>query len=111
MEVKWIILLVSAWIVVALLAGVAQDTMIGGDTIDPDTGESITTSTLNDLAVGSFSQRAHAIVSVMSFDFPAIFHGGWAILRWIFFLPFVIAFGIMMLAYILAHIPVIGRGG
>ena len=107
MELKWIVFLVMAWVIVALLVGVAEGVVIGG-AVDPTTGVPMATSTLSNLAQGDFFQRAGAMVNVMTFDFPEIFYGGYAILHWIFFLPFVIAFGLMMLAFILSHIPIFG---
>lgn len=109
MDFKWIVFVVMAWIVVALLAGVAEGSLVGGS-YDPDTGEPTAAGTLSSFLDGDFFQRAGALADMMTFNFPAIFTGSWAILRWIFFIPFVTAFAVTMLGYILAHIPVVGRG-
>lgn len=109
MELKWIIFVLTLWIVVSLLVGVAEGVMIGG-AVDPSTGEPQATSTIQDLLSGSFSERMGALGNMITFDFPSIFYGGWAILKWIFFLPFAIAFAVMTAGYALAHIPVFGRG-
>jgi len=109
MTFKWIVFVVMGWIVVALLVGVAEGVMVGGAIVSV-TGAPQATSTLNSFLSGDFFQRAGALANMVTFNFPSIFTGSWAILRWIFFIPFVTAFGIMMLGYILAHIPVIGRG-
>lgn len=109
MELKWIIFVVMLWVVTSLLVGVAQGVMIGG-AVDPVTGEPQATSIIDTLEGGSFTERVGALGNMLTFNFPEIFAGGWAILRWIFFLPFVIAFAVMALGYALSHIPVIGRG-
>lgn len=125
MSPKWIILVVMVWIILAVLVGVAEDAFIGGG-IDPATGEPIQTSVLNDLMTSktltaptlgarismSFSDDVFwsAIATMMLFDFPGIFYGSWMMLQWIFFLPLMIGFAIILGGYIMAHIPVIGRG-
>ena len=125
MAFKWIVFVLTAWIVVSLLVGVVDNAMIGG-TIDPDTGEPTATSVLNDLMTSpvitnqSFGAKFSAVFTdttfwsaigtMMLFRFPSIFHGAWAILQWVFFFPFCVAFIIMMGGYIMAHIPIIGRG-
>lgn len=109
MQFKWIVFVLTAWILVAFLVGVVEGAMVGGP-IDVETGEPSATTVIYNLMNGSFSARANAFVGMMAFHFPAIFHGGYAFFQWVFFLPFIIAFAVMMLGYILAHIPVIGRG-
>lgn len=109
MQFKWIVFVLMVWILVAFLVGVVEGVMVGGP-IDPETGVASATTIIHDLMNGSFFARANAFVGMMAFDFPTIFHGGYAFLKWVFFLPFVVAFAVMMLGYILAHIPVIGRG-
>lgn len=125
MAFKWIVFVVTAWIVVSLLVGVVDNTMIGG-AIDSETGEPIQTSVLNDLVTspvftsqtlgGRFSavftdlQFWSAVFAMITFNFPSIFYGAWVILQWVFFFPFCIAFLIMMGGYIMAHIPIVGRG-
>jgi len=111
MEMKWIVLVISAWIVVSLLVGVVEGLIMGGD-IDPMTGESVQPGVLNTLLSAKITSLAFwgAVVNMASFHFPSIFYGEWAILQWIFFLPISIAFLIMMAGYIASHIPVIGRG-
>ena len=109
MQLKWIAFVLMAWVITSLLVGVAAGALVGG-TIDPHTGETLTAITINDLMHGDFFTRAGALGNMMVFNFPSVFYGGWAILRWIFFIPFAAAFGVMMLGYLLAHIPIIGRG-
>ena len=125
MAFKWIVFVVTAWILVSLLGGVVENVVIGG-AVDPATGLPIQTSVLNDLmsspvmtnqsfgakvsAMFTDTQFWSAIAAMVTFNFPAIFHGAWGMLQWAFFLPFCIAFIIMMGGYIMAHIPVIGRG-
>jgi len=123
MSPKWIVFIVMAWVVTGLLVGVAEHAMIGGGT-DPDTGESLTTSVLNDLMssktltaptlgakiASTFTDGTFwsAIGHMMLFDFPAIFHGPWVMLQWIFFMPFCIAFGMSLM---LAVVRGVGAGG
>ena len=125
MSPKWIVFILMAWIVTSMLCGVAENAVIGG-AIDPETGDPIQTSVLNDLAQSkvltaptlgakisaAFTDGAFwsALAHIIAFQFPAIFHGSWIIFQWVFFLPFVIAFGVCMMGYIMSHIPVIGRG-
>ena len=125
MAFKWIVFLLSAWIIVSLLVGVVENVMVGG-AIDPDTGESIQIGVLNTLlnspvitnqslggkfaAAFTDTQFWGAIAAMVTFHFPAIFYGAWQTLQWVFFVPFCVAFVIMMGGYIMAHIPIIGRG-
>ena len=125
MSFKWIVFVVMVWVVVSLLVGVVENAMIGG-AIDAETGEPIQTSVLNDLmtspvftgqtlgakmsAVFNDEKFWGAIFSMTIFRFPAIFYGGWVFLQWVFFFPFCIAFVIMMGGWLLAHIPIVGRG-
>lgn len=125
MAFKWIVFVVTAWIVVSLLVGVVENVVIGG-AIDPETGEPIQISVLNDLMNSpvitnqSFGAKVSALFSddkfwiavgaMITFRFPAIFYGAWATLQWVFFLPFCVAFIIMMGGYMAAHIPLVGRG-
>jgi len=109
MQLKWIVFLVMLWMVVSLLVGVAEGALFGG-AVDPVTGEPQAVSLIERAMAGSIGERAGAFWSMLWFNFPAIFSGGWEVLRWVFLLPFSIAFGVMLTGYILAHIPVFGRG-
>lgn len=108
MQFKYIVFVLMAWVVTALLVGVAEGSIVGG-AADPVTGETAST-TLEVFLTGDFFARGWAMVNMMFFNFPNLFSGGWAILQWIFFIPFSAAFGIMMAGYVLAHIPIVGRG-
>lgn len=123
MSPKWIVFILMAWVVTSLLVGVVDHAMVGGGT-DPDSGEAMTTTVLNDLMTSktltaptlgakiasSFTdgQFWSAIGHMMLFDFPSVFHGGWMILQWIFFMPFCIGFGMSLT---LAVVRGVGSGG
>jgi hypothetical protein len=111
MEFKWIVVIITIWIIVSLLVGFVEAAMLGGD-IDPMTGEPTQPGVLNTLMNSKITSLAFwgAVMAMATFHFPAIFYGGYVILQWIFFVPIFAAFLIMMAGYIASHIPVIGRG-
>jgi len=106
MQLKYIVFLIMTWIVVSLLVGIAEHVIVGG-AVDPATGLPYATSMLIELTTGTFPEKAGAAMALASFNFPAIFYGAWGYVRWIFFLPFGIAFGIMMGGWLFSYI----RGG
>lgn len=112
MSPKWFVFILMAWVAVALLVGVVEHTIVGGGTVAGTDGEAVT-SVLNDLMTSktvtaptlgakfttSFTDGTfwEAIGHMMLFDFPAVFHGGWVILQWLFFMPFCIGFGLSLM--------------
>jgi hypothetical protein len=112
MSIKWAVFILMAWVIVSLLVGVAENAMLGGG-VDADTGLPVTHTVLNDLAtcptitahsldakiVSAFTDTKFwsAIGHMITFDFPAIFNGGWVVFQWIFFLPFALGFGICLI--------------
>lgn len=106
MQFKYIVFILMAWIILSLLVGIAEHVVVGG-AVDPATGLPYATSMLAELTTGHFSAKAGAAIALASFNFPAIFYGAWGYVRWIFFLPFGIAFAIMMGGWIFSYI----RGG
>jgi len=106
MQFKYIVFLLMAWIVVTLLVGIAEHVVVGG-AVDPATGLPYAISMLTTLTTGGFAEKGGAVVALASFNFPAIFYGAWGYIRWIFFLPFGIAFMIMMGGWLFSYL----RGG
>jgi len=86
MQTKWVIYIVMLWLFVSLICGVAEGVMFAGDAAASD-GDRGAIATLVD---GTTGERWGAIVDMMGFNF-AIFSGGWAFLRWVFFIPFTVA--------------------
>ena len=111
MEFKWIVLVISIWLLLSALCGVAEGELLGGG-IDPETGEAIHTSVLNTLMTNSIISASFwgAAFNMAKFNYPAVFSGSWEFLRWLFLVPLSTAFIIMFGGWIAAHIPVIGRG-
>jgi hypothetical protein len=105
MQLKWVVFMLTLWIVVAFMVGIAEGAMIGG-MVDAD-GQPITMSMIERLTDGSVGEKVGAFLGMMRFNF-SIFDGDWAILQWIFFLPFAVAFGIFAAAY--TWRAVLGRG-
>ena len=114
---KWMIFLLTLWLVCAVLGLIIEDAYVGG-------GEG---STLNDLLVvtgltteageaGSFkisciipgSGLYEALWSVLTFDFM-MFTGAWRIFQYLF-LIIGVGIGINIMFTAAAHIPFIGRG-
>lgn len=111
MGVKWVVFILMSWIIVSLLVGVVENVMIGGG-IDTETGQPLTQTVLNRLMTSHVitaqslgakiawavvdTQFWGAIGSMITFDFPAIFYGGYIVFQWVFFLPFALGFGICL---------------
>lgn len=112
MSIKWTVFVFMAWIIVSLLVGVVENVMIGGG-VDLDSGQPVVRTVLNDLMtcptitahslgakiVAAFTDSKFwsAIGHMITFDFPAIFNGGYVVFQWIFFVPFSLGFAICLL--------------
>ena len=115
MNPKWIIFLVTAWLILALLGGVIDNAFIG-------TGSGSEQSTLNTLMSFKVFTGIEvfgivtlplpnlaffgALVQLFTFDL-AMFEGSTEIFRWMFFLPIAIAIGI---SFMLALFRGVGSG-
>lgn len=106
MTFKIIVFVFSTWIAMSLLCGIAEGVIVGGS------GLAGTQSTLNTLMYSDFASVsfARSLGSMLIFKFPALFTSGYVMAQWLFFLAPIAAFGVMMAAFILSHIPLIGRG-
>ncbi len=104
MSFKIIVFVTTIWIVVSLICGAIEGALLGSGGASQDV-----LSTLMESDFGSSSFWG-ALVAMITFDFPTLFQGPYAILQWVFFLPLLLAFGVMFGGFILAHIPLIGRG-
>jgi len=97
MSPKWIIFLVMAWVILALLGGVIEMEYVGDrEQASLNTlmnAPMLSSTTLWGKVVGMFTDWAWfgALMKMLLFDF-AMFTGIWEIFRWIFFLPISIAF-------------------
>lgn len=106
MSFKIILFTVTTWMVLSLLCGVCEGALMS-------TAEgAASVSNISTLAQGDFASWTFwkTIGNMITFNFPYLFTGPYVILQWVFFVPLVLAFGIMMGGFILAHIPLIGRG-
>ena len=96
MNPKWIILVVSIWIVLGLIGGIMEGAYMGSgeeSTLNSlMTSQVMTSTTLWGRISGVFTdgQAWGALVKLVTFDL-AMFEGGWAIFQWIFFFPMAIA--------------------
>jgi len=92
MQTKWVIYIVMMWLFVSLICGVAEGVMFAGNEASSEGGQ----GTIQTLISGGAGERWGAIETMVLFNF-AIFSGGWAFLRWVFFIPFTIAIAIASL--------------
>jgi len=96
MQFKWLVLVVSIWILLALLGGIMEGAYLEGDeqgTLNTLMSSRVMTSTtfLGRIA-GIFTDGAFwgALFSILTFQF-AMFTGPWVMLQWVFFLPLAVA--------------------
>jgi len=102
MSFKWLFYTVTVWTVLAFLCGLVEGAMVTAGA----------QNTLNTIMQSDFASSAFwsSLADMMTFNFPALFSGSYTMLRWVFFMPLALTFGVMMGGFILSHIPIIGRG-
>ena len=106
MSFKLIVFVVTTWIVLSLLCGICEGVLLSS----ASGGASVANiSVLMEFDIGN-RDFWDTVGNMITFNFPYLFTGPYVILQCVFFLPFAVAFGIMFGGYILAHIPIIGRG-
>jgi len=109
MSFKWVVLIVSIWIVLSLLGGIMEGAYVGGSeqsTLNTLMSSRVMTSTsIWGKIAGVFTDGAFwdALFTMMMFRF-AMFTGEWVILQWIFFLPLLVAFVVTTLLAIFGRV-------
>ena len=96
MNPKWIILVVSIWVVLGLMGGVMEGAYMGNDEHSTlnclVTSQVMSATTLWGRISGIFTDGEFwsALLKLITFDL-AMFVGAWEIFKWILFLPLTIA--------------------
>jgi len=109
MQFKWVVLVTSIWILLALLGGVMEGAYLtGGEQSTLNTimsSKVMTSTTIWGRIAGVFTDGAfwNALFSMLMFDF-AMFEGEWVILQWVFFLPILVAFVVTVLLAIFGRV-------
>jgi len=109
MSPKWIIFLITTWLILAILGGVIEGAYVGTGAGTEQTVlntlmncKVMTSTTIWGKISGVFTDSSFfwAMFKVLTFDF-VFFTGVWEIVRWVFFLPIAIAIGTsLILAFV-----------
>jgi len=96
MQFKWLVVIVSIWILLALLGGIMEGAYLEhgeqGHLNTIMSSKVVESTTIWGKIAGLFTDRSFwdALGNIIIFNF-AMFEGPWVILQWVFFLPLAVA--------------------
>ncbi len=90
MNTNLVIVVVMAWIILAILAGIGEGVYLGQSAYGGNT-TNYEASTLEDLFNPTDLTWFGTLFKFFTFDFDGVFTGGWMVLKYVFFAPLVVA--------------------